>query len=230
MPNSINELAPTVIEGLKNCCQSVDECRNIFIRHGESETKTAMHLLNGRAALVFLKTKSTSTSSTSATPTQSCASLLVISFHSFNPKRSPDRLTYLLFELVENLFLFTAEIPVLICGDFNEDIRASTSLQTFLSKHELLEYSTVFPRVALPCINFIILRKTESQTCTINVEAKKMEVPTKIREDIERQLSEQESDLSLEGKIRQLCKDVSNHSPLVATVMIKTKSESKDVT
>ena len=140
--------------------------------------------------------------------------------------RRPDRLTYLLFELVENLFLFTADIPVLICDDFNEDIRASTSLQTFLSKYEVPEYTTVFLREGLPCIDFIILVNTKSQTCTINIEAKEMEVPTKLREDVERQLSEHESDLSLEGKIRQLCKDVSNHSPLVATVMTIIKSES----
>ena len=170
--NDIKTFEANVIAELKAECHRIgyEKYREMFIRHDETVTKTACKLLKGRAAMVFLKTRcapSTSTTpaiptssakatptsasakaiptcSTVATPTQPSASLLIISFHSFNLKRSPDRLTYLLFELVEKLVWFTADIPVLICGDFNEDIRACTSLKTFLSKYEVPEYTTVF--------------------------------------------------------------------------------------
>ena len=48
--------------------------------------------------------------------------LLVISYHSYNPNRHPDRLNYLLLDFVEKLYWVNDSITVLIGGDFNEDI------------------------------------------------------------------------------------------------------------
>ena len=189
--------------------QSYYTCKNHFIRYKESETKNAEDLLKERAAMAFLTYKDTSTI------------LLVISFHSYNPNRHSEGLNYLLFDLVEKLFWCTAPIPVLICGDFNENIMESRDdmVKKLISEnYTVTEYKLKPLRKGKDRLDNIICRKQPSVSSPqLPVEAVEIVIP-------ENQV--QEAKLTDEQRKLTHCKKYLDHSPLVATLSLVTESTS----
>ena len=170
-----------------------EDCRNHFIRHGEYATKEAEEMVGKRAAMVLLNHKDTDTT------------LLVISFHSYNPSLCPDRLNYLLLDFVEKIYWVTDTITVLICGDFNKDIKKSkdVTVQELLKGYTCEEYALTELRRSVPRIDYILLRKPEHSNHSL----------TKVEAE----------NIVMEGSIEDQ-KKVTNHSPLVTTLKIQQAS------
>ena len=177
-----------------------EHCRNHFIRRsGETESKIAQTLLGKRAAMALLKPKGTDTT------------LLVISYHSYNPSLCPDRLNYLLLDFVEKLYWVNDTITVLICGDFNDDITSielskDLMVQKLLEGYTCDEYTQTELRRSVPRIDYILLRKPSESINSLS--------PVKPREMV----STEDQDVSTDDqKVSTDDKEVSTDDQKVST-------------
>ena len=186
-----------------------EDCRNHFIRHKVPGTEKAKDFLGKRAAMVLLRPKGTDTT------------LLVISFHSYNPSLRPDRLNYLLLDFIEKLYWVTDSITVLIGGDFNEDIKKSKDVmvQELQKGYTCEKYALTELRLSVKNkpgrIDYILLRKPSTSKDSLSqVRARNMTI----------KVSQEDQKLSPEDQKRAYLKNlkkVTNHSPLETTLKIQ---------
>ena len=124
-------------EVLKECahCSCVAKFNELLSRYKaptEAETKSPKTLLERRVAMTLLRKKPISPASTSSNNVL----ILVISIHSYggtkSGKKSQEQFNCLFFDFLEKLSVLSINIPVLIAGDFNQDIRRTPSLAQFL--------------------------------------------------------------------------------------------------
>ena len=199
---------------LKECaqCSRVAEFDELLSRYKapkEAETKSPKTLLERRVAMTLLRKKPISPAST----TSHNVLILVISIHSYggtkSGKKSQERFNCLFFDFLEKLSVLNINIPVLIAGDFNQDICRTTSLTQFLSpsRYVIHQYSLAALRCSLPRIDFILLRHAEPPQFNLSeVKAIDFTVPSEVEEDLK---GHEKMD-----KYRS----ITNHSPLTSTL------------
>ncbi len=144
---------------LKKC---ISQAKSEFERAGAAETEgryippkslesvTPKVALQRRVAMTLLKPVGTHTYSR----------ILVISIHSYKRKPHNERLNYLLFEFLEMLAVSGQHYPVLVAGDFNQDIREAPSLRPFAQHYISPRYDLTPLRRGLRHIDFILLYQT----------------------------------------------------------------------
>lgn len=210
-PTAVNQC---INEVLKECaqCSRVAEFDELLSRYKapkEAETKSPKTLLERRVAMTLLRKKPISPAST----TSHNVLILVISIHSYggtkSGKKSQERFNCLFFDFLEKLSVLNINIPVLIAGDFNQDICRTTSLTQFLSpsRYVIHQYSLAALRCSLPRIDFILLRHAEPPQFNLSeVKAIDFTVP-----------SEVEKDLKGHEKMDKY-RSITNHSPLTSTL------------
>ena len=201
-------------EVLKECarCSHVAEFDELLSRYKapkEAETKSPKTLLERRVAMTLLRKKPISCAPT----TSHNILLLVISIHSYggtkSGKKSQERFNCLFFDFLEKLSMLNINIPVLIAGDFNQDICSTPSLAQFLStsRYVIHQYSLAKLRCSLPRIDFILLRHAEPPQFNLSeVKAIDFTVPPEV-----------EKDLKGHEKMDKY-RSITNHSPLTSTL------------
>ena len=175
----------------------------------ETETKSPQTLLERRVAMTLLRKKPISPAST----TSRDILLLAISIHSYggtkSGKTSQERFNCLFFDFLEKLSVLNINIPVLIAGDFNQDISCTPPLTQFLSpgRYDIHQYSRAKLRCSLPRIDFILLRHANPPQFHLSeVKAIDFSVP-----------SEFEKDLKGDDTMVKY-RSITNHSPLTSTL------------
>ena len=210
-PTAVNQCINEVLKECAQCSRvaEFDELLSCYKAPKEAETKSPKTLLERRVAMTLLRKKPISPAST----TSNNVLILVISIHSYggtkSGKKSQERFNCLFFDFLEKLSVLNINIPVLIAGDFNQDICRTTSLTQFLSpsRYVIHEYSLAKLRRSLPCIDFILLRHAEPPQFNLSeVKAIDFTVP-----------SEVEKDLKGHEKMDKY-RSITNHSPLTSTL------------